>query len=191
VVVDLTSQNQFVTVPYQYGQHPITQQIQNYGTAFPTARSITEKSIDGIALTDLAKTAPYPGTYAETDLATLTQQRQSKPDEGKDLFGPITLAVAGLNAGTNGRVVVFGDRDFAIDANFSYLGNGDLAVNSIDWAAARENTINLTPKQSTTRLMVPPTRVTMGLILLGSVFVLPGLVLLVGIVVWIQRRRRG
>jgi hypothetical protein len=32
---------------------------------------------------------------------------------------------------------------------------------------------------------------TIGLILLGSVFILPGLVILTGVTVWIQRRRRG
>jgi hypothetical protein len=40
-------------------------------------------------------------------------------------------------------------------------------------------------------LLVMPTRVTLGLILLGTVFVIPGLVLVFGLIVWIQRRRRG
>ena len=86
---------------------------------------------------------------------------------------------------------MFGDADFPVDANVAAYGNSDLFVNSLDWAAKQENLINLTPKQNTDRLMVPPQRVTMNLILLGSVFILPGLPVLAGIVVWIQRRRRG
>jgi hypothetical protein len=39
--------------------------------------------------------------------------------------------------------------------------------------------------------LVPPGPYTMNLILLGSVFLLPGLVLLAGVAVYIQRRRRG
>jgi ABC-type uncharacterized transport system involved in gliding motility auxiliary subunit len=191
VVVDLTSQNPYATIPYQYGNHEITQEVQNYGSAFPTARSIKTNTMEGVTLTGLAMTAPYPSTYAETDLKTLVEERNSEPDEEKDILGPITLAVAAENAGFPGKLVVFGDRDFAIDVNFTFLGNGDLAVNAIDWAVGQENLIDLSPGAATSRLMVPPTRVTLGLILLGSVFVLPGLVLVVGIIVWIQRRRRG
>jgi len=88
-------------------------------------------------------------------------------------------------------VVVIGDSDFASDANFSRYGNGDLLVNSIDWAVGQENLINLTPKDTIQRVLVPPQRYTLGMILFGSVFLLPGVVLLSGIIVWIQRRKRG
>ena len=69
--------------------------------------------------------------------------------------------------------------------------NGDLFINSIDWVAGQEDLIDLTPKDTTQRLMLPPDRVTMNLILLGTVIIIPGLALVAGIVVWIQRRRRG
>jgi len=75
--------------------------------------------------------------------------------------------------------------------SFQAYANGDLFVNSVDWAAKQENLINLTPKNSTQRLLLPPQQVTMNLILLGTVFILPGMVLLSGITVWLERRRRG
>jgi ABC-type uncharacterized transport system involved in gliding motility auxiliary subunit len=90
-----------------------------------------------------------------------------------------------------GRLVVFGDADFAIDANFFAYANGDLLINSIDWAAGQEALISLTPKNSTQRLLMPPDRLTTQLMLLSIVFLLPGLALVWGIVVWVQRRRRG
>jgi ABC-type uncharacterized transport system involved in gliding motility auxiliary subunit len=71
------------------------------------------------------------------------------------------------------------------------LGNGDLLINSIDWAAEQENLINLTPKEQTQRVLLPPQRITTGLLFLGSVVFLPGLMLVAGIVVWAQRRKRG
>jgi ABC-type uncharacterized transport system involved in gliding motility auxiliary subunit len=64
-------------------------------------------------------------------------------------------------------------------------------MNSIDWAAEQENLINLTPKQTTNRFLVPPKVYVQGLILLITVFILPGLVIVGGIVMWIQRRRQG
>jgi ABC-type uncharacterized transport system involved in gliding motility auxiliary subunit len=88
-------------------------------------------------------------------------------------------------------LVVFGDADFAIDANFGYLGNGDLLVNSIDWAAEQENLINLTPRAPTQRLLALPQTLTRGLLLLGAVFVPAGLVLVGGIATWVSRRKRG
>jgi ABC-type uncharacterized transport system involved in gliding motility auxiliary subunit len=64
-------------------------------------------------------------------------------------------------------------------------------LNGIDWAAAQDNLISLTPHEQTQRFLAAPQTYTFGLILLGSVFLLPGLVLLTGVTVWLQRRRRG
>ena len=91
---------------------------------------------------------------------------------------------------TEARVVVFGDSDFALDVNFIYFANGDLIVNSVDWAAGQEDLINLTPKENKQRMLLPPQNALMNLLLLASVIVIPGLALVGGIYVFIQRRRR-
>jgi hypothetical protein len=64
-------------------------------------------------------------------------------------------------------------------------------ANSVDWATEQEDYINLTPKNTTERVLVPPQTLTMGIVLLVSIFVIPGLVIVAGIVALIQRRRRG
>ena len=51
--------------------------------------------------------------------------------------------------------------------------------------------INLTPKEKTERTLIPPQSIMMNLLLLGTVIILPGLALLGGILVFVQRRRRG
>ena len=107
------------------------------------------------------------------------------------MLGPVPLVTVAQSTDRNKRVAVFGDADFANDANFTQFCNGDLLINAIDWAAGQENLINLTPKDSIQRVLVPPTRYTMGLILFGFVFLVPGAVLVSGIVVWIQKRKRG
>jgi ABC-type uncharacterized transport system involved in gliding motility auxiliary subunit len=88
-------------------------------------------------------------------------------------------------------LVVFGDSDFASDANFYAYANGDLFINSIDWAAGQEDLINLTPKPATQRIMIPLQQITLNLILLSTVIILPGMALLAGFFVWFQRRQRG
>jgi ABC-type uncharacterized transport system involved in gliding motility auxiliary subunit len=87
--------------------------------------------------------------------------------------------------------VVVGDADFASDAVFTQYANSDLFVSMIDWASGQQNLISLTPKQSTTRIIMAPQSYAINLIFLGTVIVIPGLVLFSGVFTWIQRRRRG
>jgi ABC-type uncharacterized transport system involved in gliding motility auxiliary subunit len=190
MIVDLTSDQPYSPFAASYSSHPITDKLQRLGTAFPTARSVSAgKKLDSVTVTELIMTAPQ--SWGETDLQGLNNGQQPQPDPSKDFIGPVPLAAAGERTGNQGRVVVIGDSDFAIDLNYAYLGNGDLLINSIDWASGQENLINLTPKPQVTRTLVPPTKYTMGFIALGTIFFLPGLVLVGGVVVFIQRRKRG
>jgi ABC-type uncharacterized transport system involved in gliding motility auxiliary subunit len=196
VVVDLSSNQPFVAVANQYGDHVITDKMRGIVTIFPTARSITADTTASQAfILDMVLTSQQ--SWAETDLEALSSTDQTsegpqiQPDEGVDLIGPVTIAAVVDDSTSQARLVVFGDSQFASDAFFDQYGNGDLFVNSIDWAAEQEELINLTPKDDVSRLLVPPGRYTMNLVLLGSVFILPGSILVAGIVVWIQRRRRG
>jgi ABC-type uncharacterized transport system involved in gliding motility auxiliary subunit len=191
ILIDQTSTQPFAPYAAEYGEHAITQKMQRITSQFPTARSVTISSTESSpSLVELVRTAP--NSWAETDLVALEDQSaQISFNEGQDMAGPVSLAVVAENFETSGRLVVFGDSDFAADTAFQAFGNGDLFVNSVDWAAGQEDLINLTPKQNTQRLMIPPQRYTMNLILLGSVFVIPGLALLAGVAVFFQRRRRG
>ncbi len=188
LVLDFQSDSPAVVYADQFGNHAITNQIR-VPSAFIETRSITTtRDISGTTVTDLVRTGI--NSYAETNLNGLLNNENVEVNEG-DTKGPVTVAVVAENAAQQSRLVVFGDRDFASNQYINALGNSQVIVNAIDWAAAQENLINLTPKNTTTRLLIAPTQVTLGLILLGSVFVLPGLVVVLGIVVWIQRRRRG
>ncbi|MFQ5615861.1 MAG: GldG family protein [Anaerolineales bacterium] len=189
IIVDLSSNQPFTAVANQYADHLIIQKIQGLVTLFPGARSVqVTGKIDNVKPVEFIWTANQ--SWAETDFAALAAS-EIAPDEGEDIIGPVPIAVVAENSVTGGRVVVFGDSDFASNASYDLYGNGDLFVNAIDWAAGQEDIISLTPKDKTQRLLIPPQRYVMGLVLLGSVFVLPGLTLLSGIIVWIRRRRRA
>jgi ABC-type uncharacterized transport system involved in gliding motility auxiliary subunit len=110
--------------------------------------------------------------------------------EGEDTPGPLTVAIAAEDSGTQARLVVVGDSDFAANADFYSYANGDLLINSIDWAAHQDELISLTPKQSTSRYVVPPTTQAVGLIFLLTVLVIPGAVVAGGVYVWWRRRQR-
>ncbi|MEN6394077.1 MAG: GldG family protein [Anaerolineaceae bacterium] len=194
IVVDNTSQNGLLAVANSYANQSITDKLQGMVTIFWTARSvqISEEAEAEITRQSLINTSTQ--SWAETDLEALKnqdQEAQIKPDEGVDFMGPVPLAAVAENNTKEQRLVVFGDSDFAKDSFFSQYGNGDLIINAIDWASYQETLINLTPKNTVNRIMLPPKKYTLGLILLGSVFLLPGAFIVAGVVVWFQRRRRG
>ncbi len=192
IVVDLTSQQPFAPYAARYGNSPITESLQNLTAQFPTVRSVKvlTETISGVSPVELVFTAQQ--SWAETNLENLSAgQSNIGFDKDKDTPGPVSLAVSAENFQSKARVVVFGDSDFPLDANFFAYANGDLMVNSIDWAAGQEAMINLTPKETKTRMLLPPQSAMMNLILLGTVIVVPGLALVGGIWVWILRRRRA
>lgn len=191
LVVDQTSNQPTFAIGVEWGSHQITNQLKGYMTVMPTTRSVTLKEgVSGVSQVKLLSTSPR--SWAETDLPALENSNaQIKPDEGVDLLGPVPVAALGENFETKGRVVVFGDSDFASNGFFTAYGNGDLFINSIDWTAGQEQLINLTPKNTVQRMVIPPQKVVMNIIFLGTVCVFPGLILLAGIIVWWQRRRRG
>lgn len=130
-------------------------------------------------------------TWAETDTAALMEGDEFQYDPDIDLAGPVPLSAVGENFTTDGRVVVFGDADFATDVNYRFYGNTDLFVNAVDWASGEEELIDLTPKAYTQRLLVPPQPTLVNIIFLITVVVIPGSALIAGVVAWIQRRKRG
>lgn len=192
VVIDLNNTNEPLTgIINQFGDHPITQKMYTSVVLFPGARSVemVDPAPEGVQLTVLGLTTDR--SWGETDWKTLLDQSQAAPDDGIDRIGPVPLAVAGENSNTKGRVVVMGDSDFAGETYYTAYGNSDFLLNSIDWAAEQENLINLTAKEQTTRMLVMPDGVSQGLVVLGSICLLPAIVMVTGITVWLQRRRRG
>jgi ABC-type uncharacterized transport system involved in gliding motility auxiliary subunit len=192
IVIDMTSQQPFAPYAARYGSSPITENLQTLTAQFPTVRSVSvmTNTISGVSPVELVFTARQ--SWAETNLdQTALKEGKSKPDPGQDPQGPIALGASAENFQSKARVVAFGDADFPLDVNFFAYANGDLMVNSVDWAAGQEAMINLTPKETKTRMMLPPQSAIMNLILLGTVIIIPGLALVAGIWVWFMRRRRA
>jgi ABC-type uncharacterized transport system involved in gliding motility auxiliary subunit len=86
---------------------------------------------------------------------------------------------------------VFGSSNFAVDQIFDAYGNGDMFVNAVDWAAEQEELASITPKTPTERTFKLPAPFVWLAILLGSVLIIPGLVVLFGVSTWLSRRRKG
>lgn len=189
MIIDLNYNPPLVAISASYGTHSITEKMYNQAVVMPSARSIiTQAPPAEVTVTPLAQTAD--NSWAEKDIDSL-KQNQVSFDDTRDAAGPITLAVAAENSATTARVIVMGDSDFASTNNFTQYGNADFITNSIDWVAKQENLINLTPKTTTQRVLIMRSQTQVGLILLGTVFLIPGAIIFAGVFVWIQRKRRG
>jgi ABC-type uncharacterized transport system involved in gliding motility auxiliary subunit len=192
IVIDLNSpQPTTAAAAFYDSTHPVTLNTNNLVTYFPFTRSLNmAEAMEGIKLNALVQTKE--NSWGETDFQSLTQGGGPPSfDDSTEKQGPLTLVVAAENTTTKGRVVAFGGSNFAVDPNFDAYGNGDMFVNSVDWAAEQEDLTNITPKTPTERTFVVPSSLQWIAILLSSVFIIPGLVIFGGVATWLKRRRQG
>lgn len=190
LVIDKRNQgNELVAVTsFLSPEHPITRGMSQVAI-LPSARSLSQGvAPENVTLTALAQTTQE--SWGETDFANL-EGTTITLDEATELSGPLNLAVAGTNTQTGGRVVVFGNSYFPRDVAFEKYGNSDLLINSIDWAAQQEDLLSLTPYNTTERTLKSPDAIPWLVILLFTVFLLPGMMVIAGGVSWFLRRRRG
>lgn len=186
MVIDLTTDPVSLAVASTYSSHVITDKLEGMVSILPTARSLSIGSTADITPTVLATTSDQ--SWAETDFEAL-KNNEVAYDQTTDTIGPLGLAIAAENSSTTSRVVVFGDSEFADNYYYQYYGNADLFLNSLDWVCAQDELINLTARTETTRTMVTPNRYVQNAILLGSVILIPLVIIITAIIVFVKRHR--
>lgn len=195
VVVDTTSPQPHIALAGHYGEHPITQKMQGWRTYFPLARSldVAEDAPQEADLTLVPLVFTSERAWGETDLEALRRGEGGNLtfDPKTDRPGPLVLAAAAERPDLGSRLVLIGDADFASNGAYTDVGNGILALNSIDWAAEEENLIQITPRPRVQRHLALPNAAVFNLLTLGTVFLLPAGVVVVGLGVWAYRRLRG
>ena len=179
-----------MTVVMKYGTSPITQPLARSATLFPLTRSfeIGKEYKSGVTTDSLCETTP--DSYSATDFSPNMQDVTFRA--GKDIKGPLTLAVAGtVTSGgenkTEGRFVVVGTSSLAANAYLEFQGNRDLVMNMVNWLAAEEDMISIRPKPPEMQQL----RVTaqqMRRVLYLGVLGLPLLIIAAGTTIWWRRR---
>lgn len=184
-----------VSLVAKYESHTITDRF-NQMTFFPLARSVepAKDSISGVTVETLFKS--NPNSWGKTDLKSL-QGREVTVGDKTDLKGPLSLAVAvtkeikapsDSGPAVKARMVVVGNSGFPANVNFQAGGNGNLFLNMVSWLAQDEDLISIRPKApQDQRIILSQSDIAM--LRLITVFLLPGAVLIIGIVVWTRRRR--
>lgn len=194
VVVDLSSKDYGADIKVafsnQYAQHPITNSMVSLRTLFPLARQIDANSPDGTwNITRLLDVAP--NGWLETDKLDGKVSFNDK----RDIRGPINIAVAMERKleGKNQRVVVVGNGDFLANTFVTNGGNLDLGVNMINWLAGDDRLITIQPKPlKDVNVIIPSDAknyILAWTIFRGSQYLVPIALLVIGIVIWLKRRK--
>jgi hypothetical protein len=190
-----------------YGAHALTRDFQ-LTSLFYVARSVeaSGKKPDHMTVTSLAKTSP--NSWAERDRQSL-DAGEVQFDE-RDRQGPLSLASivelrppvtkgesekgegkkeAGNAITGKGKMVVFGDVDFASNRLFVQAGNGDFIVNAINFLVGREDLITIKKKHKPIEPLML-SRTQGKVIFWVPVVVMPLTILIIGFLVWNRRRSR-
>jgi len=184
-----------VVVPY-YRDHEATRGLDT-PSVLGRARSVglTEGREDDVPRGPSVVARTAKESFAAQD-ASRTRAGEVTFDEQRDRPGPIGVMAVTLvepDAARPGRLALVGDADFASDAFFSLMGNKNLLVNTIGWLVPT-GAEGARPRAEATQLgPMSPMYVSDALvqaIFLVAVVAQPALVLAIGIVVLIGRRRR-
>jgi ABC-type uncharacterized transport system involved in gliding motility auxiliary subunit len=180
-------------------QHEITRVLRD-PSVFPMVRSVELDPASAADFAILVRTGQE--SWAERDLDAWRETGRAEYGEN-DLLGPVPVAVAGTPrvAGREaeaapasadeenqpGRLVVFGDSDFATNQYLDVASNRDLFVNSINWLAGEVDSISLRPnvsRASTFQMSQDQFRFLQYV----SLLVVPQAIAVVGVLVWWWRR---
>lgn len=132
-----------------------------------------------------------PDSYGETDFQSLFTSDTYEPDVETDLPGPLDSAVWAWDQTTDARILLIGDSDFVTNGFVSTTGNAILFTDGMAWLSGLDEEIEFAPQgfAAGLPLMFISTQ-QLDLIALFTVFVMPGAVLLAGLLVWLRRARR-
>lgn len=135
--------------------------------------------------------------FYRTDLTANSQTKNSSDeDAGGSTIG--AMLTKKMDESTSSRLVVFANTAFAtnsqIQVNTQYYmyaidfyNNKDILLNSVSYLTEREDTITIRKNVETVTYTVSATQ---NRIILGIIFAVPIFIVIVGIVVWLSRRRK-
>lgn len=200
-IVDVNSQmfgvnNLGIIVVSGYPNHPVTREMTAV-SVYPEAAAIDIRNSDAWQATALLSTL----NRSWTEIGELSGEIRYDEDSD-ERAGPLDIGVALTRSLDNDddpdtadskpreqRIVVIGDGDFLSNTYLGNAGNLDLGLNLVNWLSHDDAYIDIRIKTAPdTSLELG--RIAQAVIALGSLIGLPVLLLIIGGVIWLRRRRR-
>lgn len=188
LIVDPASQlitgSASAVVVTNYNNHPIVKNFNNL-TLFPNAVGIRYQAPEGWKAAVVLDTRE--SAWSET-----RSKGAVKFDKGKDIPGPLNLAVAltrERKEDAEQRVLIVGDGDFLSN---TYLGNGgnlDLGLSMVNWISRDDAYVSIPVRTAVDRSLYMSRAANftiVGVFLIG----LPIGLIASGVVIWLRRRKR-
>jgi ABC-type uncharacterized transport system involved in gliding motility auxiliary subunit len=160
---------------------------------FPFSRPIdvVSPAPAGLKTAWLAKTTPK--AWDELNMASIAKGTVQY-DEGVDLKGPLSVAAASSGkqkdskATRETRIVAFGTSQFANNQYTRFGGNVDFFLNAVSWAIEDESMISIRSKEDEAG-KIELTQNQGVLIFWISVILAPLFISVLGIVIWVRRKK--
>ena len=183
-----------------FADHPVTTGLDGIAVLFTVTRSLLPDSDDARVLVETTVDG-----WGETDLGMLLRGEPVVFDEGFDTLGPVAVAAVVESALATGpvdvgdpaveeapseehsRLAVFGDSDFLTDVDIVNAGNEILAMNTLNWLAARDHSMGI-PPHDVEKMSLFIGQQEMRIILVVVLLVMPGAAIAMGILVWRRRK---
>lgn len=196
-----------VFVLNNYGDHAVTRPLQSLDGLFVPMIPVSTVEAKGVKTTPILPIPNDPKTWGESELETIRTGKATFSASGDkpDLAGPFFGGAAAEKEGGKGRLMVIGNRTFALDDYVGirdgvasqqqgrsvarFPGNGELISNSIFWLTGMDTMIAVSP----TALEIPRVAainpaglnfLRVGVLIIG----LPLVVLMAGSLVYLKRR---
>lgn len=136
-------------------------------------------------------------TTSSSSYAKANANAQSLNKEQGDQEGPFNLAVAITDSyytdkQHSTKLVVVGSTSMLISQMNEYIGgsNGDFILNSMNWLQDKSDSVYIRPKTGSSLSMLIMDGSQIIMLAVGSMIVIPGIIIIIGIVVWLRRRNR-
>lgn len=200
-VIEQVQRDPVIFVMRQFGDHPITRPVNSLdGIIIPMTVAQTIPKA-GYKTTPLLPVPTALKTWGETNLESI-EKRTMAQDKPGDLPPPLWAGAAGQKEDGSGRVVVIGSLQFVFDQLLRFPdpnqteryvarfpANGELFLNSIYWLAGMESMISISPAAMDVSRIAEMKPGQLSFLRWGVVMVvLPGLVIVSGLITWNKRR---
>lgn len=172
-----------------YETHPIVREMKRTATAFPIVRSMEPKPTDKSSVEKLVSTSKNSIAATNLNLASGALAMPKGEPQSYCVAAAGTYRTGKEKDGNavEGRFVVVGSSDFVANYALGFAGNRDLAMNMLNWLSSDEDLISIRPKDPEDR-RIQLTRDQMRWVRAVSQFVIPLVVIALGVVVWWRRR---
>ena len=166
-----------------YGAHPVVRSFR-LNTLFPFARAVSTNTIGEWSAERLIEVAPRGWIEADS------LDRHIVFDQGRDVRGPVTIAVAleRIKNERTQRVIAVGGGHFLAN---TYVGNGgnlDLGINMVNWLMGDDVLIAIQPR-SAPDVGLALSKSWLFTIVVTFLIVVPLACIGLGALIWWRRRR--